>query len=439
MIGKEKNKKSATQKEPKKKNNIKINKRLIVIVVVAILVVAFICFGVSLLLQNAEHKKYRKYEEKMDSYGFNKLYNNGSSKTSEKVTTSEAVKMAIGVCLNMYDISGIAMEPTSNYNNAIWVLYAQDMSIANASEVNEQTENKKVKYIDAIKYFSIAKKVLLKKDLTNDESKSVKDIAKYNGIEQEAVIDMLANDILQVVNSNKLNGNKKMFKGQLNEIVVNYIEKYNLLVAENEKMQLDDSKKPSNANEYTYISESVAKEAYELEFKKDGLNEIKNPKIAYTEIKSDWNQIVSKIEKYYNTILNVNYNDITVENLKNNLYHLTVIGATDESLNEYVNYVKANNIIIEGNAKVQQPIIYYDGLHYRVRTKIDFKVVSSNTDKNLLYMDFVNGGSKYSKKEYSFYADVMMGSVYGESKTLYLRDSKWFEIIANKEDVGISI
>lgn len=437
MIGKEENKSPENKKEPKR--NKKINKRLMLFILSAILLIILIVLGVNLILKNVEYKKYEKYEEKMNSYGFNKLYDNGSSKTSEKVSVSEAIKMAIGVCLNRYDISGIASEPTSNYNNAIWVLYAQDMALANASEVNEQTANKKVKYIDVIEYFTNAKKVLLKKELTNDESKTVKDIAKYNGIEQEAIIDMLSNDILQALNSNKLNGNKKVFKGKVNEIVVNYVEKYNLLATENEKMQLDSSKIPSNASEYAYISDNVAKEAYELEFKKDGLDNIKNPKTVYTELKNDWNQMVSKVEKYYKTLLNVNYNDITVEKLKNDLHHLTLISATDESLTEYVNYVKANNIIIEGEAKVQEPIIYYDGLRYRVRTKLDFKVVSSNTDRNLLYIDFVNGGSKYSKKDYSFYADVMMGSVYGESKTLYLKDSKWFEIIANKEDVGISL
>ncbi len=437
MIGKEENKSPENKKEPKR--NKKINKRLMLFILSAILLIILIVLGVNLILKNVEYKKYEKYEEKMNSYGFNKLYDNGSSKTSEKVSVSEAIKMAIGVCLNRYDISGIASEPTSNYNNAIWVLYAQDMALANASEVNEQTANKKVKYIDVIEYFTNAKKVLLKKELTNDESKTVKDIAKYNGIEQEAIIDMLSNDILQALNSNKLNGNKKVFKGKVNEIVVNYVEKYNLLATENEKMQLDSSKIPSNASEYAYISDKVAKEAYELEFKKDGLDNIKNPKTVYTELKNDWNQMVSKVEKYYKTLLNVNYNDITVEKLKNDLHHLTLISATDESLTEYVNYVKANNIIIEGEAKVQEPIIYYDGLRYRVRTKLDFKVVSSNTDRNLLYIDFVNGGSKYSKKDYSFYADVMMGSVYGESKTLYLKDSKWFEIIANKEDVGISL
>ena len=50
---------------------------------------------------------------------------------------------------------------------------------------------------------------------------------------------------------------------------------------------------------------------------------------------------------------------------------------------EYVKYVKDNQIQIEGSATVLLPIVYYDDIDYRVRTKLEFKIVNSNTNENI--------------------------------------------------------
>jgi len=91
-------KEKKTQKVKKTGNNA--NKKIPIFVIgICILVIAVIAI-INIVLNNVEYKKYEKYEEKMNKYGFNKLYDNGSAKTSEKVTKSEALKVIIGTCLN---------------------------------------------------------------------------------------------------------------------------------------------------------------------------------------------------------------------------------------------------------------------------------------------------------------------------------------------------
>lgn len=425
-------KEKKTQKVKKTGNNA--NKKIPIFVIgICILVIAVIAI-INIVLNNVEYKKYEKYEEKMNKYGFNKLYDNGSAKTSEKVTKSEALKVIIGTCLNTSDISSLTKTPTEDYQNAVWVLYAQDASIVNASEVNKNTSNEKVKYVDVIKYFSNAKKKLLNLELSNEPQKELSDLKKYNGFEQEAILDMLSNDILQEV-SGSLKGNKKVFKGKLNEIIVNSVEKYNIL---NSNIQTDVSQMPNNASEYTYISKDVAKEAYEKEFIVDNQDEFKSPKQSYVNVKQNYTQIKEKIEKYYNTLLNVDYQKTTKESMKSDLDQLTLKGADDKTLEEYISYLKQNTIKLSGEAKVQDPIIYFDGSNYRVRTKLDFKVESSLTTDNLLYSNFENGKRiRFDKKDYSIYADVVLASALGTG-TFYLKNAS-LDLLVKDTNLGISI
>lgn len=418
--------------QKKKKTSKDVNKkRIILIVGICVLIVAIFAIA-QIILINIEYKKYEKYEDKMYKYGFNKLYDNSSAKTSEKVTKSEAIKMVIGTCLNTFDISNISKIPSEQYQNAIWVLYAQDASLINASQINKNNANEKIKYVDVIKYFSNAKKVLLNINLVNEPKKEISDLKKYNGFEQEAILDMLSNDILQEV-SGSLNGNKKVFKGKVNEIVINYIEKYNIL---NTNIQVDEASKPSNAQDYAYISKDVEKHVYEKEYIKEKEEKFELPKQAYLDLKQNYTQIVYKIEKYYNTILNVDYQKTNKEALKSDLSQLTLKDLDDKTLEEYVEYIRKNNIKITGNAKVQDPIIYFDGLNYRVRTKLDFKIESSLVNDNLLYLDFeTDKMTRYNQKEYSIYVDVPLG-VTLTSNTYYLKNISLNELVKD-DSIGV--
>lgn len=434
--------KNVKNQEIKNENDKKVlvffekNKKMCIIIG-SILIIALVIILVYFVASIIKYKKYAHYEDKMDSYGFDRLYNNGSAKSSESVTKSEAIKLVIGTCLNTFDISGFSKIPTEEYDNAIWVLYAQDMGLVDSNDLNKDTVKQKVKYVNVIKYFANAKEKLLHMPLTEEKNEEIfekiSDLPKYTKEEQIAIIDLVSNDILKEFDK-KINGNKNICKGQLNEIVVNYIEKYELF---GEKIQTDESRLPSNASEYAYISENVAKEVYEIPFKVNDEQKVVTPKECFSNLKAEYAQLIYKVEKYYNTVLNIDYATTTTENLKNNLYNLTLMDASEANLNEYVEYIKTNQIKITGNAKVQTPIIYDDGMNYRFRAKLEFKIESSLTNDNLLYGDLFSGETiRYDNKDYSIIVDVGFGSAIGTT-SYYMQSSTLDEIIVGNKNPGV--
>lgn len=69
-------------------------------------------------------------------------------------------------------------------------------------------------------------------------------------------------------------------------------------------------------------------------------------------------------------------------------------------LNEYIDYVKKNKIKIEGTVTPLFPIVYYDGSNVRVRTKIEYKILSSDTKSDLIFGDR-NGNPGASREFYA--------------------------------------
>ena len=64
---------------------------------------------------------------------------------------------------------------------------------------------------------------------------------------------------------------------------------------------------------------------------------------------------------------------------------------------------------ITGEAKVQMPIIYYDGVDYRVRTKLKFNVEQSYVDENLLLNDLeLEDGYEYKSGENELLIDAKL-------------------------------
>ena len=85
-----------------------------------------------------------------------------------------------------------------------------------------------------------------------------------------------------------------------------------------------------------------------------------------------------------------------------------VYSITTDDVKEYVDYVKVNKIKLEGKATPLLPIMYNNGEQYVIRTKVTFKVISSNTDINLLFGD-EDYSVKYDGNEFEVYIDVPTG------------------------------
>ena len=425
------------KKSKKKTDKSVVKSRItITVIIVSILLVGLAVYGIISLINYNKYKPYIGFEETMKTYGFDKVYNNESAKTGESITKSEAIKMVLSCIFNTSDISGFAKEPEGddNYENAIWVEYAKFRGIISDSDINKDNAKDKATYIEVIRYLANAKTKILEKELDSAPYMKVKDLDNYKSDEQVAIEDMIANEII-TINTKKIKGNKHIFKGQMNELISNFAIKYNTITVNGEKININEDKMPSNKDQYPYTLASVDKSVYEKEFYIDDENNFKSPKELYTVKKEYYTQIKEIAEGYYDTILNVDYNTINYEDMKDNILQYVLYGT--EGLEEYVNYVKSNKIIIQGKSTVMFPIIYFDGLEYNVRMKLEFEIKNSNTRNNLFYMDPINNNEnpvKYINNSYAIYIDAKMGNAFGGSTALYNDNGAIFDLLLDGQN-----
>lgn len=430
--------------EPEKKKKVKPDKKTIKSRITIAIIIAFVVliglaiFGIISLVNYNKYKPYKKYEETMKTYGFDKMYNNESAKTGESITKSEAIKMILSVAFNTSDISGFAGEPEENYDNAIWVEYAKYRGIIGDADITKDNANDKATYIEVIRYLANAKVKILEKDLNSAINLKVKDINKYKTDEQTAIEDMIENEII-TINTKKINGKKHIFKGQMNELISNFAVKYNTLTINDEKINISEDKEPSNKDQYPYTLASVDKSVYEKDFYVDDEKNFKTPKELYTTKKEYYSQIQEIAEGYYDSILNIDYKTINYDEMKDNILQYVLYGT--EGLDDYVNYVKEHKIVIEGKSTVMFPAIYFDGLEYVVRMKLEFEIKNSDTRYNLLYMDPIGSdGSKvkYENDKYTVYIDAKMGNAIDGSSALYNNNSTIVDsLLKDQKDVMV--
>lgn len=394
-------------KKKKKVDKKTIKSRITVAFIVAIvLIIGFAIWGVISLINYNKYKPYKKYEETMKIYGFDTAYNNQSAKTGESVTKSEAIKVILSAALNLSDIRDLTIEKDEEYENQLWVEYAKYKEIIGSDEINKDNANDKVSYIDVIRYLANAKVKIVGKELDSAVNMKVKDIDKYKTDEQTAIEDMISNEII-TINTKKIKGNSHIFKGQLNELISNFAVKYNTITENDEKINISEDKEPSNKDQYPYTLASVDKKIYEIEDYVYMEGKYKNAKNVYAQKKEFYPQIEDTINKYFNTILNVDYKTISVENFTESLKPIMLYGAT--SVEEYVNYVKDNKIVIKGKATVNFPAVYFDGIDYRARTTIEIETLNGSTNKNLFYGDGTDDDIEYNTEENKFILDVPLG------------------------------
>lgn len=394
-------------KKKKKVDKKTIKSRITIAFIVAIvLIIGFAICGVISLINYNKYKPYKKYEETMKIYGFDTAYNNQSAKTGESVTKSEAIKVILSAALNLSDIRDLTIEKDEEYENQLWVEYAKYKEIIGSDEINKDNANDKVSYIDVIRYLANAKVKIVGKELDSAVNMKVKDIDKYKTDEQTAIEDMISNEII-TINTKKIKGNSHIFKGQLNELISNFAVKYNTITENDEKINISEDKEPSNKDQYPYTLASVDKKIYEIEDYVYMEGKYKNAKNVYAQKKEFYPQIEDTINKYFNTILNVDYKTISIENFTESLKPIMLYGAT--SVEEYVNYVKDNKIVIKGKATVNFPAVYFDGIDYRARTTIEIETLNGSTNKNLFYGDGTDDDIEYNTEENKFILDVPLG------------------------------
>ena len=139
----------------------------------------------------------------------------------------------------------------------------------------------------------------------------------------------------------------------------------------------------NNLDIYPFIVDSVPKEVYEYPFKKGIASTPKEMYKYYPEW--DFEYLYRSVEDYLEILFNVDYTNFNVDEYMNKLASYQAgLHYFKYVFEEYFTHIKENKIIITTNAQVQKPIIYETVTGYYVRVKLDIKIKSSNTNKNIL-------------------------------------------------------
>ena len=414
------------------KNKKSYRIRITLLSIVAVIVVATVII-VSYILANRNYSKYKKYEEKMNLYGFSQVYENGRCNTSDKVTKSEAVKMLLACLYNVPSIEGIALPTEETYPNAIWVEYAIKQGFVTREEVNASNANDKVKYQEVLVWMYNIKAKALNIEPDTADNFNVKDINAYNPDQQLAIKDMLNSGII-TVNTSKIKGGKKLYKGKLNELIINFAEKYNTITVGDAKININEEKIPTNADRYTYTLANVNKEVYEIPFINDGGEGFISPVEYYPNNKQYFTQIKTYVEGYYDYLLTVDSATISTAQMKRKLKKYAYEEFDNQKLEQYVNYVKANNIKLAGKSTVQMPCVYFDGKDYTVRVKLDITVESSNSKDNLLFGDT---NVTYNDTQATIYIDAILAKN-DTSETLFVVETPISKLIVKNSSSVLS-
>lgn len=397
------------------------NKKIVRLLLVLFCVMILIVIGIFIYFNFFKEIKNSEFEEKINIYGLNKIYNNQSSKPNENVTKIEAIKLVIAATNNTLNFDSVTLGYEGNEEEKI-LQYAYKSGIVSIEEVNKNNCKSKAKIIDLIKYISRAKYYILKKDYLEMDNILLKDYDKYNEEEKIYISDLLAKEIIEN-NDYKLNANSNLKKHLCNKYIVNYINKMNLLFS-SDNLVTESDKLPENANEYPYIISGVEKEVYEQNYIIDNKDNFLNPSEFYTYRKDYYDLTIKRAEEYYNAILNVSYETINYNDMYNKLESLVTGKVNEKQLKDYIEYVKNNKIVIEGTAKAQVPCIYNDGGSCRIRMLLNFDIKNSLTRSDILYMDLsTNSKKNYGKNNYNIYIDAVMGYVLGSEQVYVTQKS----------------
>ncbi|MDD4835302.1 MAG: S-layer homology domain-containing protein [Lutispora sp.] len=349
-------------------------------------------------------------EVKMNIYAFNNIYDNGSAKPDEKVTKVEALKMVVSSIYNYSNFDSFWFYPEMASDAELFKIMKERGVVDNLDSPSGE-----LKYIDVLRYFANAKKAYLNMELTSADNLEIKNISKYSVEDQKVIKDMVANKIIEAPN-NELPLDKPVVKGMVNEIVVNFVERYSTITPNKEKLNTNPDNIPSNYKDYPYTLASVDKKVYEMpNISID--DDYKNSSQVYGKLKEDYASIEESVNRYLDIILNVDYTTFDEAKFKQDIKDIALMPVTDVEFREFFKYVKSNKIQTSGTSKVQFPAIYFDGITYNVRTEVKLNIQNADQPFNLLFLDLMQPGNvKYEGKNITRIIDIPVGRYVNSSQ-----------------------
>ncbi len=352
--------------------------------------------------------RYKAYTDKIKIWGFDSLYTNGKVTAYEKATKIDMMKIIVGLSLNLKDVSGIENKEELNFKNENWVKVAELYNVIDKEYINKKNYKKTSTLGETGIALAKSKIQMLKLPI----SPEIVDINSklLTKVSEEDKIYLNESILLGIFENKNINLKNKLNKGELSKIVVEFAERTAAVhYDKNMEIETDIKNFPKTYKQYPYILKGIDKEIYDMPLKGSKAKNFNTPNTVYKTRKIIYSQTASRIKEYYNTILNVDYKTIDSNKLTAAVEKYSLYDNNPGHYINYANYVKKYKIQIKGNIETYLPITYYDGMNYRVRTKIDFEVLSSDTEDNLLLPDLMAGGRiTYLDKKYSLYADVML-------------------------------
>lgn len=356
-------------------------------VIIVIMAIAVVIYGIVNMIINLRYSKYDKYGEKMNVYGLTSIYDNNRVSSREFVTKLEGIKLALSTMLNTNNILGFAKN-YNGYEGETWVKYAEFFNILSYNEINKENKDEVISYIDLVKYFYKAKEKFTEVGLLSGSNIVLKNAAKYDTSIQVMFSDFVENKIIELENS-EIDAEQKVFKGLANELVINSLEKFNLISIDKERLRI--TQMPNNEKEYPYILFDIDQKVYDYDFVKLN-NKFVNPKNIYSKLKDSLEFIKDTIENYFENLYSVDYKELKSDQYKLGLLAYSGNDINQDQIKEYCDMCIKNKVITDTKVKFIEPCIYYDGESYRARIKIDLKIISSDTKDNILF-----GDSEYRK------------------------------------------
>ena len=378
---------------------------LSIIILLVIGVIFFLCFDFT-KFENAE-----EYQKKMQDYGLDLLYSNKEANKNQSVKKIEVLKIVIAATTNSNYLPGSNEEATDEQ----YIEYAKAKGYI-IDEINLNNYNKRATYLDLINIISNAKYYVLNKDLEATVEPDFRNFDKLTKLQKQYIKDLVSNELIKN-GTYSIKLDRKIKKAYVNEMVIKYIEKFNLLVYGNNTIVTNSDELPSNSEDYPYIVKEVEKKVYEQPYVENNGDDPYNS-VEYFKYRKDYYESTIKTcEDYYNYLLNVNYNTIDVSTFKEKIKDLVCGQVEYSQLEKYVQYIKDNKIVLQGKATVQLPCIYDDGIDNIVRMKLEFNIINSNTRDNIIYMDLSESTKKTYNDKNIVYIDAKLGYALGTFRT----------------------
>jgi len=206
-------------------------------------------------------------------------------------------------------------------------------------------------------------------------------------------------------------------KAELDKMLTLYESTFSTMYAYNVAMFGNDlahpvtapSKLPEKAATYPYILDFAPTEIYDLipeELRETPIQLEHYIRHLYPSTIYYWNEALD-------SILNVDYSSLRpAENIRGSylkyislMYGQADLDYFDKTIDEYKQYIIDNEIILTGDATVLLPIVCKgkNDLYYRVKVKLEFEVIHSKTNKNLLLYD---RDATYDGNKFEVYVDL---------------------------------